>query len=254
MFATRAYPVGEPQDRTLRGALVAVRWKRGNPYHARDAVRIAQRLALGLPKPAVAKAERTDEAAIDALLAQDGFAEVIAAWQAILDEDAPEFMVRLEKLCRIALHNALMEWDVGAAVFARRELRQGRNPARTLAERVRARAKQPPRPLPPVAPLAPLGPLPPLDPDYDPLAVLVRRSEAALRDAVLAEQTVQAMAQASTAEAATKALAGKRAAPRRLIPLRHGLFRCLDTGELVEPDAATAQATGEDQPRQTRAP
>ena len=259
MSAAPACRPGEPQHRTLRGAVVAVRWKGGNRYRDRAAIRVAQRLALGLPKPAVARAERTDEAAIDALLARDGFAEAIAAWQAILDESSPDFMARLEKLCRIALHNALMEWDVGAAFFARRELRQGRDPARVLAERVRARAQRPPRPLPPLAPVAPMGPLPPPDPAYDPLDALVRRSEAALHRDVLAEQAVAiTAAQAAgqgTAAAARQALARKRAAAtasRRLIPLRHGLFVCAATGELVEPDPAAAEDDAE--PRQTRGP
>ena len=139
----------------MRAGLAAVRWKRGNPYCDRTTLRVAQRFAFGLAKPAVARAEGTDEAAIEALLAQDGFAEVIASWRDILDESSPEFMARLEKLCRIALTNALAEWDVGTALFAQRELGQGRDPAKTLARRVRAQAKriagaapraQPPRP------------------------------------------------------------------------------------------------------------
>ena len=97
----------EPQDPVLRAGLAAVRWKRGNPYCDRTTLRVAQRFAFGLDKPAVARAEGTDEAAIDALLAQDGFAEVIASWRDILDESSPAFMARLEKLCRLALTNAL---------------------------------------------------------------------------------------------------------------------------------------------------
>ena len=132
----------EPQDPVLRAGLAAVRWKRGNPYCDRTTLRVAQRFAFGLDKPAVARAEGTDEAAIEALLAQDGFAEVIASWHDILDESSPAFMARLEKLCRLALTNALLEWDVGAALFAQRELTQGRDPAQTLAKRVRAQARR----------------------------------------------------------------------------------------------------------------
>ena len=69
----------------LRAGLAAVRWKRGNPDCDRTTLRVAQRFAFGLDKPAVARAEGTDEAAIDALLAQDGFAAVIASWDDILD-------------------------------------------------------------------------------------------------------------------------------------------------------------------------
>ena len=235
--------------------MVAVRWKGGNRYRDRAAIRVAQRLALGLPKPAVARAERTDEAAIDALLARDGFAEAIAAWQAILDESSPDFMARLEKLCRIALHNALMEWDVGAAFFARRELRQGRDPARVLAERVRERAKRAPRPLAPSAPVAPLAPLPPLDPAYDPLDALVRRSEAALHRDVLAEQAVAVTAQAAgpgTAAAARQALARKRAAATAS-RITHRL--CQGTGTLaLLGDRPLAGPRAVAEPRRTRAP
>ena len=83
---------------------------------------------MGLARPAVARAEGTDEAAIDALLARDGFAELIASWRDILDESSTDFMARREKLCRIALTDALAEWDLGAALFAQRELGQGREP------------------------------------------------------------------------------------------------------------------------------
>ena len=177
----------------LRAGLVAVRWKRGNPYCDRTTLRVAQRFAFGLDKPAVARAEGTDEAAIDALLAQDGFAEVIASWHDILDESSPEFMARLEKLCRIALTNALAEWDVGAALFAQRELTQGRDPAQTLARRVRAQAKR--TPAPPRAPEPP-GPPPLPNPNYDPLDALVQRSASGLRQAVVLEHAIQAGAQA----------------------------------------------------------
>ena len=177
----------EPQDPVLRAGLAAVRWKRGNPYCDRTTLRVAQRFAFGLAKPAVARAEGTDEAAIDALLAQDGFAEVIASWHDILDESSPEFMARLEKLCRIALTNALAEWDVGAALFAQRELGQGRDPAQTLARRVRAQAKR--TPAPPRAPEPP-GPPPLPNPAYDPLDALVQRSAAGLRQAVVLEQAI----------------------------------------------------------------
>ena len=245
----------EPQDPVLRAGLAAVRWKRGNPYCDRTTLRVAQRFAFGLDKPAVARAEGTDEAAIDALLAQDGFAEVIASWHDILDESSPAFMARLEKLCRLALTNALLEWDVGAALFAQRELTQGRDPAQTLARRVRAQAKR--TPAPPRAP-APPGPPPLPNPGYDPLDALVQRSACGLRQAVVLEQAILTGATrqtgvAATMAAASKALALKRgagpAAPRP-IALRHGQLARPVTAVPVEP-APAAMAAG---PRRTRAP
>lgn len=241
----------EPQDPVLRAGLAAVRWKRGNPYCDRTTLRVAQRFAFGLDKPAVARAEGTDEAAIDALLAQDGFAEVIASWHDILDESSPAFMARLEKLCRIALTNALMEWDVGAALFAQREINQGRDPAQTLAKRVRAQAKR--TPAPPRAPEPPRRPPLP-NPNYDPLDALVQRSASGLRQAVVLEQAIQAGAQAgaaATMAAARKALALKRgvrpkAVPRPIAP-QHGQLPSPVEAVLAEPTVAAG-------PRRTRAP
>jgi hypothetical protein len=251
----------EPQDRLMRAGLVAVRWKRGNPHCDRRTLRVAQRFALGLAKPAVARAEGTDESAIDALLAQDGFAEIVASWQEILDESSPEFMARLEGLCRIALTNALSEWDVGAALFARREMNQGRDPARTLAKRVQAQACRSAA-LPPVREPAPPGPPQPPNPAYDPLDALVARSTAGLRRAVVLENAVLAGAPAqpdpgnrASMAAAQRAPAQKRTAtPSQpaLIALRHGLFARVDTFEIVEASHGAHPVAAE--PRRTRAP
>ena len=246
----------EPQDPVLRAGLAAVRWKRGNPYCDRTTLRVAQRFAFGLDQPAVARAEGTDEAAIEALLAQDGFAEVIASWHDILAESSPAFMARLEKLCRLALTNALLEWDVGAALFAQRELTQGRDPAETLAKRVRAQAQRTPAP-----PRAPEPPRPPPlpNPDYDPLDALVQRSACGLRQAVVLEQAILPGAAlqtgvAATMAAASKALALKRgvrpkAVPHPIAP-RHGQLPSPVTVVPVEP-APAAMAGG---PRRTRGP
>ena len=250
----------EPQDPVLRAGLAAVRWKRGNPYCDRTTLRVAQRFAFGLTKPAVARAEGTDEAAIDALLAQDGFAEVIASWQDILDESSPEFMARLEKLCRIALTNALAEWDVGAALFAQRELSQGRDPAKTLARRVRAQAKR--TPAPPRAPEPP-GPPPLPNPGYDPLDALVQRSasepapgrRARAGDPDRCQAVAEATGVAATMAAARKALALERAAKpaeARPIELRHGLWCREGSLELV--DLAVEATPAAIQPRRTRGP
>ena len=137
---------------------------------------------------------------------------MIASWHDILDESSPAFMARLEKLCRLALTNALLEWDVGAALFAQRELTQGRDPAQTLARRVRAQAKR--TPAPPRAP-APPGPPPLPNPDYDPLDALVQRSACGLRQAVVLEQAILTGAARQTGVAATMAAARKALALKR---------------------------------------
>ena len=137
---------------------------------------------------------------------------MIASWHDILAESSPAFMARLEKLCRLALTNALLEWDVGAALFAQRELSQGRDPAQTLARRVRAQAKR--TPAPPRAP-APPGPPPLPNPNYDPLDALVQRSARGLRQAVVLEQAIQTGATRQTGVAATMAAARKALALKR---------------------------------------
>jgi hypothetical protein len=205
----------------------------------------AQRFACGLDKAAVARAEGTDEAAIDTLLTQDGFAEVIAGWQDTLDEGSPEFMARLENLCRIAL----AEWDVGAALCAQRELGRGRvqPQARQTPAPAFARAAEPPAPWLASSP----GP--------DPLDALVQRSAAGLRQAVVLEHAIQAGAQTAAGEttdvAATVAAAGKALALRRvrhttsprLIALRHGVHGSGATAVAV----SSAIAAG---PRRIRGP
>jgi hypothetical protein len=211
-------------------------------------------MICGLDKAAVARAEGTDEAAIDTLLTQDGFAEVIAGWQDILDEGSPEFMARLENLCRSALTSALAEWDVGAALSAQRELGQGRDPALTLARRVRARAKRTPAPAfaraaePPIPWLA-------FIPGPDPLDALIQRSAAGLRQAVVLEHAIRASAQTADDETPMVAAAGKALALRRVrhttsprpIALRDGMH---GSGATAVPVSSSIVAG----PRRTREP
>ena len=184
----------EPQAPGQRALLASLRGRRDPFCHPRRPIRVAQRLALGLSKAAVARAEGQDEAFVDRLLAEDGFPELIDAWARILEEPSAAFMARIEKLCRIALHNALLAADVGAALFARRELACGRDPARTLMQRIEAQARR--RPPAPVAAAARprAGPR-----SRDPLNAVVARSAAALRGAVVLEHAAQTAAAAPDA-------------------------------------------------------
>ena len=217
----------EPSGRLARAAVAAAQPRR--PLHLGDRrpIRIAQRLALGLGPAEVAQTEGAAPAEIEALLAQDGFAELVAAWQELLDEPTPAFLARLEKLCRIALHNALTGADLGAALFCRRELARGRDPVATLLDGVRARARRAPRspPAPPASPAA----TPPRR-NCDPLDALVRRRTAVLREAVVAEHARLTVVQAP--------VAAPLAPERTSAPRAHG----------------TADRRPAAQPRQTRGP
>ena len=142
----------EPTDAFSRAALVGVRWRKGNPYQDRRALRVSQRLAAGMSVAEVARAERADTAAIESLLAQDGFAAVVESWRAMAEQPEAEQTARLVRLARLAIENALTDWDMGAAFFVLRENAQGRDPAHTIAERIIATAK---RTAAPVAPMPP---------------------------------------------------------------------------------------------------
>ena len=78
-----------------------------------------------------------DEAAIEELMAQDGFRELAAAHEELLAEPPEAAMARLVGLARLALENALsVDWDVGAALFVLREHKRGRDAAETVAKGV----------------------------------------------------------------------------------------------------------------------
>lgn len=259
----------EPTDPFSRAALVGVRWRKGNLYQDRRALRVSQRLAAGMSVAEVARAENTDTAAIDALLARDGFSAVIESWRAMAEQPEAEQTARLVRLARQAIENALTDWDMGAAFFVLRENAQGRDPAHTIAKRIVAGAKRstaPPAPMPPAETPPPPPATPPAPSPYDPLDALVHRQTAALRRSVLAEQAVRADAAAAVAEdgaaataaAARKALAQKAETARRpASPLSH-LTRRLAGGTAMpiaprfEDDPPTASLAY--QPRRTRAP
>ena len=117
----------------------------------------------------VARAEHSDEPAIEGLLARKGFAALVESWRAMAEQPEAEQTARLVKLARIAIENALDDWDMGAAFFVLRENTQGRDPAHTVAKRIVASAKRSaattpptptvePPPAPPATPPAPRGP------------------------------------------------------------------------------------------------
>jgi hypothetical protein len=262
----RPLRASEPAAPFSRACLVALRWRKGNPYADRMGIRVSQRLAAGMPVAAVARAEGTDEAAIDRLLQRDGFAVLVESWRELTEMPAADYAAKMVRLARIAIENALADWDVGTACFVMREHGQGRDPAATLAARLarttRPAAEAPPEPAPPTAAPPAASDPPARQRAYDPLDALVHRQTAALRRAVLAEHAAQATAGAVARPAAMvapahEALALARAAPAALpllTELRHGLVAVAGSMDLIRAEAAPAALSPTRHARYPQAP
>ncbi len=195
-----------PTTASLMGAVLVGRRRPRNTYAKRDQLRISQRLAHGLTPAQVARAEGTEESAVTALLARDGFKALVASHAAQLAEPAEQHTARLVRLARQTLENALtLDWDVGAALFVLEEHARQRDPALTLANGVIAASRRaarsstagPPPTPPPDTPAATAPPRP-----YDPLTGLMQRGAARLRRAVLEEQGAHLAVTAGPAGAA----------------------------------------------------
>jgi hypothetical protein len=205
----------------LLAAVTAGRRAR-NPYARRGWLRVSRRLACGLTPHQVAVAERTDEAAIEGLLAQEGFREVVAAYEDFLSLPPADAMAKLVRLARMALENALSDWDLGATLFVLREDKLDRDAAETLAKGVLATSRRKPAATAAAPPSAATDPPPPGTRPCEPGLRLLDRGAARLRRAVIEEHAVQRAAGvgpgpvgggADTVAAARKALAAKAAAP-----------------------------------------
>lgn len=163
----------------------------------------------------VARAEGRDEAAIHALLEQEGFRGLVASYRALAERSAAEQTARLVKLARFAIENALSDWDVGAALFVLRENARGLDPAETVARGVVAASRRnieaaaaalptaPPRPAPEASATRP----------HDPGLRLLERGAARLRRGLIEEHAVRHAAEAATdpADAATTVAAARKA-------------------------------------------
>jgi hypothetical protein len=130
-----------------------------------DELRLAHRLAAGVPKARAAAAERIAEAELDALLARPDFAELLSTVRELRDLPDDEKLAKLEAAAWTVLQLALADGDVRAALFVMHERRLGRDPRRTLATRAiaaerRAAATAEPRPAPAPAPRPPALPGP----------------------------------------------------------------------------------------------
>ena len=111
----------DPTTQALMAGVLVGRRRPRNPYAKRDWLRVSQRLASGLTPAEVARAEGAEESAVTALLAQRGFKELVASYEAQLAEPPEAHTARLVKLARLALENVLSDWDVGAALFVLEE-------------------------------------------------------------------------------------------------------------------------------------
>jgi hypothetical protein len=135
---------------------------------------------------AVAHIERAAGAGVDALLARPDFVRLLAACRALEALPEAERLVRLEGLAWFVLEQALAEGNWRCAAFVLAERRLGRNPARTLAQRVvtrQRRAAKPPavtaRAAEPAAVAAPASRSDCAPPRRDPAARVVARAGAA---------------------------------------------------------------------------
>jgi hypothetical protein len=114
---------------------------------AKDWLRIANRLAAGLPPRAAALPEGGDETLVERMLEREDFRAFVEACIECLAEPEEVQRKRLVQLARQTLERALASDDAPVAVFVLEEEAHDRDPAVTLAEGVmqaRTRAARPP--------------------------------------------------------------------------------------------------------------
>jgi hypothetical protein len=192
-------------------ALLSCRSQRQRPLR-RDWLRIADRLAVGLPAAAAALPEGGDEAMVAGLLQREDFQALVEAareWQ----EDSEEAARR--KLVVMARQALDWEDDPRAALFVLDEEARGRDPAATVADVVLKGPRRAPSAEPGVRSRPPRL--------HDPLSALCGRTKRRLADEVRGEVAVRhaTATRLTTAEAARRALALKRGAAHPVDPSRH---------------------------------
>ena len=173
-----------------------------------DRIRLAHRLAAGLPPARAAEAERVPEAEVEALAAEPAFGRLVEACRRLDALPHAERVERLLKLAVMCLERAVRDGDPRVAFFVVRECHRGRDPSRTLAEgvvRAQARAVRPPaataspaRPVPAASP----GPHRPRDPEARAAAgAAARMRREVAREELLREDAEPAMPRAAPAPA-----------------------------------------------------
>ena len=240
-----------PETPYLMAALIGGRRRPRQRPGAKDWLRIANRLAAGLPPRAAALPEGGDETLVERMLEREDFRAFVEASIECLAEPEAVQRKRLVQLARQTLERALASDDAPVAVFVLEEEAHDRDPAVTLAEGVmkaRARAARPPAG-------KPSQPRPGRY-RWDPLRRMMQRGAARLRDDIQAEDAIRHAALAAaepprtTAEGARRALALKQGTARPVVPPRSGPLGQAGTCNPVEPDPAPVHAG----PRRTRAP
>ena len=226
-------------------------------------LKIADRLAAGMPPEAAALPEGGDGRMVAELLAREEFQALVAAAEEQLAEPPESHRRRLVILARQAIERALALDDAGAALFVLEEEARQRDPCVTLADSVlRSRKRALASAAMPAAPPADAATRPGRY-RYDPLRRMMHRGTARLRQDVVAEEALRHVAlqavapapeagaptgAAATQAAAERALALKREAATGAVPpppdppvvmLRHGL--CLRNG-VLEPFEPTPAA------------
>jgi hypothetical protein len=237
----------QPTRGLLAATLVGRRRPR-NPFARRDWLRVSQRLACGMTPDAVARAEGKAPEAVRRLLEQPGFKGLVESFAELLEGPAEQYRARLVGLARLALENALMDWDAGTAVFVLDQDEKGLDPVETLVDAALAQAR---RPMPAGAP-GPGGPAPHTlarragPGRYDALDGLARRSTARLRAAMLSEHALQHAGEpaappapaAEPAPAAPASEAATAAAARHALALRQA---AMAAGPVARPAAPIAR-------------
>jgi hypothetical protein len=239
-------------------------------------LRIADRLAGGVPPAVAALPEGGDEALVGELLALEEFRELLAAAEEERAVPAEDYRRDLVAMARQALERALSCDDVGAALFVLEEDARGRDPCATLVDsilRCRSRAlasaamlaepEPEPEPAPAPPPAAPRA--------HEPLRRLIHRGTARLRDDVAVEEALHRIGRwaaaaapdpvpsgaAATRAAAERALALRRAAAAPAIP-HHAVPPLAPSGGTRHPfapaPATVATADPARAPRRARAP
>jgi hypothetical protein len=114
---------------------------------ARDR-RMGQKLSMGLTPAQVARLEGLAAAEVETLVAESDFAALVDGYRALHATSEGEQRRILTQLARHLLMEATALGDVRVATFVILQERMGKDPARTLADRVIAASQCEPRPAP----------------------------------------------------------------------------------------------------------
>jgi hypothetical protein len=194
---------------TLAVLLGATRRPRGRP-HPKDWLRLANRLAGGIPPAVAALPEGGSAELVESMLAREDFRAIVAETKEMLAEPVAAQRQHLIDLARQAMERALMLNDGPVACFVLEEEAHDRDPAVTLADGVLKARERDRRP--PAEPAARPKPSRTRAPRH-PLRRMMERGAARMREDVAVEEALRHAARAaakppprSTAEAARHAL------------------------------------------------